>query len=87
MSEWSDLLTYFVCCLCVNRGFYLLTSCVAYCPSIDYVVNDVFSQCVAVYYTETLILCQKTSTRPKKVVDLHENVMFGCKNYLVDVCP
>ena len=71
MSEWSDVLTYFVCCLCVARGFYLLTSCVAYCPSIDYVVNDVFSQCVLVYYIETLFFV-KNELKAEKVVVLHE---------------
>ena len=59
--------TYVLLVLPLRKQRFLLTYfVVAYCPSVDCVVNDVFSRCVAVYYTETLFFVKKTSTRPKK---------------------
>ena len=76
MFVWSAVLTYFVRCLRVGGGLYLLASCVAYCPSIYYVENVILSQCVAVYCTETFVLCQKNERKAEKVVVLHEKYHF-----------
>ena len=78
MFVWSAVLTYFVRCLCVGGGLYLLASCVAYCPRIYYVENVLF---LGVLRCSTQKLCSlfKNEHKAEKAVVLHEKYQFGCK--------